>query len=131
MPNVGQSNTEVSGCLAKNLAEQAQTPATRSRPSTDAIRVTATGNGIIATHELGHACCLTSRTQTKIEQQHVTITETLEGKPCRCMCASTIQTRVGLQPGDYSITLQLERAGKTETVHEQSLEIGMKRLERR
>jgi hypothetical protein len=131
MPSVGQSNTEASGCLAKNLAEQAQAPATRSRPSPDAIGVTAAGNGIVATHDLSHACCLTAKTETKVEQQHVTIIETLEGSPCRCMCSSTLRTRVGLEPGDYTVTLQLNRAGKTETVHEQSVKIGMKRLQRR
>lgn len=118
----GQSRTLLAGCVA--APSRGTAPATRSSgaPSpevTPGVSVQMLGSGIFVTHQLRHACCLNATITTKVEGDKIHIQEALAGKMCRCMCASTLKTAVGLKPGDYSLVVRLG----DKSVHEQKVSI--------
>jgi hypothetical protein len=124
MPQVGLSSTEVSGCLARATGEQ-QASATRRAPAaaSDAVRIATTRDGLVLSHELGHQCCLASRTETKVTGREVTIVEHLEGQGCRCHCSSTLTTRVGLAPGKYQVSVKVSERGSVRQAHSETVEV--------
>jgi hypothetical protein len=78
--------------------------------------------GVRVVHEVSHACCLKSKIETGVSGSVVTITETLSGTPCRCMCSSTIVTSVRLGPGDYTLRVVFDQNGQKATT-EQKLSV--------
>jgi hypothetical protein len=65
----------------------------------------------VVTHPFEHGCCLKAVVDTKVKGTKVEIVERLVGEPCRCMCHSSIETTVGLTPGNYEVVVTLEVAG--------------------
>ena len=61
----------------------------------------------VVTHPFAHACCLKAKSSTRVTGTTVDIVEQLTGSACRCMCESTIETTVGLKPGNYEVVLTL------------------------
>lgn len=122
----GESRTEITGCLADPSA--AERGATRSptspAPGTPQVRVTPMARGVLIAHELSHACCLSGAVESRLEGSKLVVTERLSGMPCRCMCASTLRTAVGLSPGTYELVLQVEEGGRTRVVDERSFTVG-------
>lgn len=122
--SLGQEASKFSGCLAK--APTAQTP-TRSGPAPikDPWRATAMGNAVLVTHTFDHACCLTGKTTTHISGKIITIEEHLTGEPCRCVCQSTIQTRVPAAPGTYDVRTVTVTNGVSQTGPSQPVTVGI------
>lgn len=113
------STSSVAGCLASpGRTEQAtRARAMAARPE---LSVTPVSGGVRVAHELSHACCLESKIATSVSGSTVTITESLFGTPCRCMCSSTISTSVRLSPGDYTLRVVVDHDGQ-KTEREQQL----------
>lgn len=101
----------VQGCLSKPLSAQNAPTRAPQKAMPAAFRVTPLGNGALATHTFGHACCLSATTETQLEATTVTIRERLTGTPCRCVCDSTIKTRLNLKAGEYDVRLVLDTNG--------------------
>ena len=100
----------VEGCAAKPEVEP---PATRSLPPPDKVEASALEGGVLLTHEVGHACCLSAASTVAIEGGKVVVTETFSGTPCRCRCSSSVRTAVGLKPGTWQVELKTVEPGKT------------------
>jgi hypothetical protein len=96
-----RSHTETSGCLAKR--------ATRSKRGLEPSR--AIGRGIVVQHGFEHACCLTGRVATTVTGLDIEVVETLSGKPCRCLCTSTLRTSIPVAPGSYHLAVWLDNRG--------------------
>jgi hypothetical protein len=103
------------GCLAAaNLgnAPEASLPVKRGENEPlPALDVTVWPWGLEVRHELRHPCCLKGEIDAVIEAGRVRVTERLEGTPCNCYCWSTLVTRVGLEPGEYELEVDLIRPG--------------------
>ena len=82
----GASKFVVEGCAAKPSEEPATRGVVTERP--DHVDASALGTGIVVGHDLFHACCLKAESQTTVDGDRVTISETLSGQPCRCRCSS-------------------------------------------
>ncbi len=104
-------HSSVTGCLtARNAAEAARFPSPPvTRSSVPAVTVRPVPGGAIVVHELAHACCLRGEVNTARSGRRVTVTERLTGKPCRCMCSSTLRTAVPLEPGRWTIEVELDQ----------------------
>lgn len=124
MPRAGKSKSEITGCL-KGGRESASSR-TRGSRRINSVDVKAVAGGIRVSHNLTHACCLKGKVKTTVRARTVTIRETLSGTPCRCMCASTILTRVGLKPGDWTVNVLLARGGRVEKVHKGRIKVKKK-----
>jgi hypothetical protein len=99
------------GCLSKPAQAQ-NNPTRSSRAATpETFTVTPLGNGALVTHRFPHACCLSATTETTVAANTINVQERLTGTPCRCVCDSTIQTRVNVPPGDYDVRLTLNTNG--------------------
>ncbi|MDQ3264186.1 MAG: hypothetical protein M3Y59_11075 [Myxococcota bacterium] len=112
----GEIVADFAGCLslAEATAEAGARfpvpPPTRG-PNPDQVRVNPMGEGIVIAHELSHACCLQGEATARVEGTKLVVTEKLTGTPCRCMCASTIRSAVGLSPGTYTVVVQVDESG--------------------
>ncbi|HLL52690.1 MAG TPA: hypothetical protein VK447_04030, partial [Myxococcaceae bacterium] len=84
-----------------------------------AVRVNPMGKGVIVSHELSHACCLQANVTTRLEAGTVVMQEELSGTPCRCTCASTVRTAIGLPPGRYTLSVRQAQGGDPKVVHEE------------
>ncbi len=111
-PTPGQSRFVVEGCATTPDEPPAET---RALPEAEKVEASALGNGIVVSHVLAHACCLKAETSAVVDGAHVTITETLSGTPCRCMCSSTLRTAVGLPVGTWDVQVRTVEPGKTRT----------------
>jgi hypothetical protein len=125
MPTQLNSGTSsLAGCLASPGGTE---QASRSRALPDPAQakpelgVSAISGGVRVAHEISHACCLKSKIDTQVSGSNVTITETLTGTPCRCMCSSTVTTSVRLAPGDYALEVVLDVNGQKKTSGEQKI----------
>jgi hypothetical protein len=131
-PRTGTSRSNVSGCLAAaDLREQAGSkhpvpPVTRGAPKTGPRLVVVTG-GIEVSHPVDHGCCLRSKVETKVAGAKVEVVERIVGDPCRCMCHSTIDTTVGLAPGDYEVIVTLVVSGNQSEELRQRVTVGSPR----
>lgn len=127
-PPAGQSRVALEGCLASESTEEAgarypEPPKTRAVGPAP-VTVSVSGLGVLVAHQLSHACCLKAEVTPTIENGVVTVAEKLSGKPCRCMCSSTIKTAVGLAPGSYELGVRLQTVdGAISDVHHQKVEI--------
>lgn len=83
------------------------------------------GNAVLVTHTFDHACCLTAKTTSNISGKIITIEEHLTGEPCRCVCQSTIQTRVPASAGSYDVRTVTITNGKSETSSAQRVTVGI------
>lgn len=121
LTQTSQPGVKITGCLAEPAQENT---ATRSAPTRTANaptwRVSSLGNTVVVTHTLDHACCLQGTATATVNGAVIVVEEQLTGQPCRCMCSSTIQTRVSAPPGDYEVqtftvtngTKQLAKSGR-------------------
>jgi hypothetical protein len=104
LAQTSQPGVKITGCLAEPAKEAV---ATRSGPppsaSPAAWRVSALGSTVVVTHTLDHACCLHGAATATVNGAVIVVEEQLTGEPCRCLCSSTIQTRVNAPPGDYDV----------------------------
>ncbi|GMV15324.1 MAG: hypothetical protein KJ015_23100 [Myxococcales bacterium] len=109
------STSSVAGCLA-SPGRTEQAPRARAMETKPELTVTPVAGGVRVAHAVSHACCLDSKVATSVSGNTVTITESLFGTPCRCMCSSTISTSVRLSPGDYTLRVVVDHDGqKTES----------------
>jgi hypothetical protein len=95
--------------------EPVQAPAPAPRPLA-ANEVVGTLRGCLAAANLGNAPEASlpvkrGEIDAVIEAGRVRVTERLEGTPCNCYCWSTLVTRVGLEPGEYELEVDLIRPG--------------------
>ena len=74
--------------------------------------------GVLVEHRLDHGCCLKGQVTSKLSGRVVTLTETLSGASCRCMCRSTVRAAVGLKPGTYTLRVVTDDHGTRRTAHE-------------
>ncbi len=118
---LNSGTSTVAGCLA-SPGRMAQ--GERSRAAMDPaeakpeLTVTPAAGGVRVVHEVAHACCLESKIETKVSGGTVTITESLFGTPCRCMCTSTISTSVRLGSGQYTLRVVVDHAGQQKTTEQ-------------
>ncbi len=110
----------VSGCAAET---QKDTEPTRGLPPEEKVVATAVPTGLVLTHEVPHACCLSEKTEVKVEGQAVTITEHLEGTPCRCLCGSTVRTAVALEKGTWQVEVITQTPGATRSAWRGPVEV--------
>lgn len=119
----GDSRHAFEGCLAEpERMPSSGGPPSQSNPS-DEPELTAVDGGVVLTHPLRHACCLKGAVESVLKGRTLEVEETLSGKPCRCMCQSTIRTAVALPPGDYQVKLRLKEAGGTKVALDRPLSI--------
>lgn len=123
-PEVGASRSAVLGCAAKPEAAEQEAGNTRGgMPVQEKVEAVAAGHGMIVTHDLPHACCLSAKTTAALEGTKVTVTETLEGTPCRCLCSSTLKTAVGLSKGTWTVEVNTATPAKSWTAWSGSVEV--------
>jgi len=132
-PGPGTSRTRIDGCLSVASANEEAAarfparPVVRSAPQKQ-VTIRLGAGGITAVHELDHACCLKARVDTSVSGGVVQIVEKLSGMPCRCRCHSTINTVVGLSPGNHEVVVILEqRDGTRKEVHRERVSVGIRR----
>src|SRR5690606_25082362 len=107
-PNEHGSNdeyTRITGCLAQAPTTLAPTRSLTpsGAESGETWRATTLGSSVVVTHTLRHACCLRGQATATLSEATITIEERLTGQPCRCVCESTIQTRLPVKPGEYEV----------------------------
>lgn len=116
----GASVTRVEGCAAGE-APRAPTRGPADPASDEpTLQVTATGLGLIVTHRVEHACCLTFEVTTSLVGTTLELRERPLGTACRCRCGSTLRTTIGLPPGDY----QLRLLGAEGLIEERPVHVG-------
>jgi hypothetical protein len=125
----GESRTQFEGCLAQAEATEAagsrfpSRAQSRGAPAGPAVQVSTVSGGVLITHELSHACCLTAAVTSKVEGTKVLVRETLSGSPCRCLCQSTVRTAVGLSKGHYQLSLVQAQGGAATSVLETGIDV--------
>jgi hypothetical protein len=105
-PQVGRSSTTIEGCLNRDKSSSR-----RSKPPVSpqaGAEVRPIPGGVVVTHNLIHACCLQAEVTSSIEREVATVREHLTGEACKCDCASTLETALGLTPGDWIVRLLLD-----------------------
>jgi hypothetical protein len=109
---IGAFRSHVAGCAAApgGTAVADAAPA-RDLPAPEAVDAAGVATGLIVTHGVPHACCLTAKTTVRVDGTRVTIVDALEGAACRCRCRSTVRTAVGLGPGTYDVAVETSEAG--------------------
>ena len=114
---INASRSSVAGCLASpGRTEQGdRSRAMQPESAKPELSVTPVTGGVRVAHELSHACCLESKIETKVEGHTITVSESLYGTPCRCMCSSTISTSVRLEPGEYTLRVVVDHQGQQKT----------------
>ena len=134
----GQNVSRIEGCLAQGAGDDGDgvrfpvlTPTRGGDAKAKATRVSTTGTGVLITHELSHACCLKAKVHSVVERtysryQTVHVSVVLSGEPCRCMCSSTVQAAVGLQPDTYILAVEVADGESLETVHQSQITVGAK-----
>jgi hypothetical protein len=125
----GESRVKLEGCLAQTEATEAagsrfpSRAGSRSASPGPEAQVSTVQGGVLITHPLSHACCLTAAVTSKVEGAKVTVRETLSGSPCRCLCESTVRTAVGLSKGHYQLSLVQESGGAPVSVLETEIDV--------
>ena len=108
-----QIESSISGCLAEAEGERSDVGAARgAKAAPTGLDVTAHSWGLAVNHSLQHNCCFTAKLDATVEKSHIVINEVLSGSTCRCVCESTLLTRVQLSPGEYTIDVVVETNGK-------------------
>lgn len=114
---VNASRSSVAGCLASpgRTEQGGRSRAMQPESANPELSVTPVAGGVRVAHDLSHACCLESKVETRVEAGVVTVSESLYGTPCRCMCSSTISTSVRLEPGEYTLRVVVDQQGQQKT----------------
>jgi hypothetical protein len=113
----GESASEVLGCLSGDehtLVTGARWPPPDPNRPQEAVRVNPLSSGLLITHELAHPCCLRVKVSAAVSGGAVRVSETLEGAPCACRCASRLRTAVALAPGRYPVSVVVRGPGPGE-----------------
>ena len=118
----GTTRFEVEGCAAHPERGTKQAPP-RAMYSQTRLEVQPTGGGLIVVHELAHACCLKAKVTSQVKGQTATLRETLSGRPCACICSSTLRSALALEPGTYQVVIELERSKKVEKLRQQEISV--------
>lgn len=121
-----RESSQITGCLAAAPPNQSPTRAAPSKSSGgETWRATALGNGVLVTHRFEHACCLKGSATATVTGSAITVEEQLIGQPCRCVCESTIQTRVPAPPGEYDVQSVTVTNGRRRVVQTARVRIGV------
>lgn len=121
-----RESSQITGCLAAAPSEQAPSrAASKSSGGGETWRATALGNGVLVTHTLEHACCLEGSAKATVSGNTITVEEQLTGQPCRCLCESTIQTRVSAPPGEYDVQSVTVTNGHRRVVQTAHVRVGL------
>ncbi|MDJ0765600.1 MAG: hypothetical protein QNJ97_21640 [Myxococcota bacterium] len=118
---LGQSRTQMAGCLVSKDGKGEGAPQKRRRSSP--VQIIKEKSGIKVVHQLAHACCLKAKVTTKFRNNVVNILETLSGDACRCMCESTLTTTVALENKEYFVVVEVDDRGNKTKVHEQRISL--------
>lgn len=112
-PIPGQTTTTISGCLTQADGKPVASNTRGGSAVTPEAGLEVKGHswGLLVSHSIHHACCLKGDVETSVEGNRVTVRELLSGKPCRCICSSTLTTRIPLLPGEYSVDVVVETNG--------------------
>lgn len=113
--------SKIEGC-----AQDGKTPSRggpMSRHEDDKLSVKADGKSITVEHFANHACCQKGVVTTTLGEGTIEVTETLDGKACRCMCSSTFTTVVPVSPGRYSVHVKLVSGTASKDVGTESIEV--------
>lgn len=118
---LNSGTSTVAGCLASpgrmqqgERTRAAMDPA-QAKPE---LAVSPVAGGVRVAHEVDHACCLESKIETKVSAGVISVTESLFGTPCRCMCSSTISTSVRVGPGEYTLRVVFDHNGQQKTTEQ-------------
>lgn len=122
---VGAANTTIEGCLAAATEADAQRfpPKPPTRSSLPVVTIAKVPGGLAITHRLMHACCLKGNVSTNVSGNSVIVSERLSGSPCRCMCTSALRTVVGLPPGAWRVSVDLDDRGRTQRVFSEAVSL--------
>jgi hypothetical protein len=118
----GTTQFEVEGCAAHPERGTKQAPPGAMYSQTR-LEVQPTDGGVIVVHELAHACCLKAKVTSQVQGQTATLREILSGRPCGCICSSTLRSALALEPGTYQVVVELERSKKVEKLHQQEVRV--------
>ncbi|HYR55018.1 MAG TPA: hypothetical protein VEM39_02815 [Myxococcaceae bacterium] len=118
----GTTRFEVEGCAAHPERGTKQEPP-RAMYSQTRLDVQPTPGGVIVVHELAHACCLKAKVTSQVKDRTATLRETLSGRPCQCICSSTLRSALALEPGTYQVVIELERSKKVEKLRQQEISV--------
>lgn len=122
----GAQAVRLSGCVTAGDEAAARRFIARS-PSSEAapgVTVTPVAGGVRVLHRLTHACCLKAEIASRLDGDRLIVTERLWGEPCRCQCASTLETAVAVPPGRTRVTVVVERPrSDPERVHEAVVDV--------
>lgn len=99
--------TDVSGCLGEPADARGKAAKRGISEDTPELDVEAHSWGVYVRHKLQHACCLEAVVEAEVIDDRVVISEVLSGDACRCLCWSTLETRIGLRPGSYELMVNL------------------------
>jgi len=121
----GKARYEIRGCLAVKGEEKSRPfeiqPGQRTLPQR--ARVDPAPGGARVRHPLTHACCLTGSVKAKRIDGVWEVRETLSGTPCRCQCASTLETFLTLPPGKHRVRVVVLRGAEREVAGEWPVEL--------
>lgn len=125
-PTPGALSVRLAGCVTAvdEAAARRFTPPPARPEAPPGVTVEGVQGGVHVVHELTHACCLRAEISSRLEGERLVVIERLAGEPCRCQCASTLETAVGAPPGRHEVVVILERPrSEPERVHEGVVEV--------
>ena len=103
------------GCLAEKIDENRQT---RTNFAPDSVWIETKNNSIIAHQHIIHNCCHRAVINDEASGKHLTVTTSLNGELCRCMCESDLDYTFGnLSRGTWSLTVLVLTDSKEDTVY--------------
>jgi hypothetical protein len=110
--------------MAKSEADARRFPApAQTRSGAPMVVIKSVPGGAQVIHQLTHACCLKGEVSTRLDHGKALVTEKLSGSPCRCQCQSKLQTSIRLPPGEWTVTVEVDRNGQAERVVEKELDV--------
>lgn len=118
-------NAEFSGCLTEAKAEEKYARATRVRgmEKPNSYTVTPRAGGLEVRQHINHSCCLKASVEAKIEGPVLHLICHFSGQPCRCRCASTVNSTIDLPAGKYKVLVEHDMYGTVTMMHSQEVEI--------
>lgn len=118
-------NAEFSGCLTEARAEEKYARATRLRgmEKPNSYTMTPRAGGLEVRQHINHSCCLKASVEAKIEGPVLHLTCHFSGQPCRCRCASTVNSTIDLPAGKYKVLVEHDIFGTVTMMHSQEVEI--------
>jgi hypothetical protein len=121
----GRVRWEARGCLAARGEAPARAfevePGRRALPEPPSVD--AAPGGARVRHQLTHACCLAGAVRAVRARGVWEVRETLSGTPCRCLCASTLETFVSLPRGRQRVRVVVLRGEERTVAGEWTLDV--------